>query len=332
MPISIERSSKVPVYLQIKNQLLYDVAIGRLAPHSRLPSIRRLAQELHLTTATVRHAYGALAEEGVVEARQGFGMVVAEFTRYAEPVSARRQYLSELLVPALSQAQAAGYGRDEILAVARQWAASAHRRVVVVSPDEVLLDRYLPMVRSALDGLDVEVAGALLPAVRRAPRPLDMLGNSCCVATFIRNYVELRRLLEGSDTPLVGLALDLAADTQAELLLLPHTLRGVLVASEVSVPGMAHLVERYWAPEVPLEVVGFESPRLAAAVQSADVVIHSPRARRAVQSLPIGRKRVMELNFILNEVSVSELRRVVAEAAGAEASEASATPKREALV
>ncbi|WP_408055786.1 MocR-like pyridoxine biosynthesis transcription factor PdxR [Streptomyces lycii] len=59
------------------------VRSGRLAPGTRLPSSRGLAADLGLARNTVADAYGELAAEGWLTARQGSGTEVA---RRAEPV------------------------------------------------------------------------------------------------------------------------------------------------------------------------------------------------------------------------------------------------------
>ncbi|MBY8876895.1 MocR-like pyridoxine biosynthesis transcription factor PdxR [Actinacidiphila acidipaludis] len=54
------------------------VRTGRLAPAARLPSTRRLAEQLGLSRGTVKAAYDQLIAEGYLTARQGSGTVVAE--------------------------------------------------------------------------------------------------------------------------------------------------------------------------------------------------------------------------------------------------------------
>ncbi|SHM00014.1 MocR-like pyridoxine biosynthesis transcription factor PdxR [Actinacidiphila paucisporea] len=51
---------------------------GRLAPGSRLPSSRRLAEQTGLSRGTVKAAYDQLTAEGYLTARQGSGTVVAD--------------------------------------------------------------------------------------------------------------------------------------------------------------------------------------------------------------------------------------------------------------
>ena len=65
------------------------VRTGRLAPAARLPSTRRLAEQLGLSRGTVKAAYDQLIAEGYLTARQGSGTVVAERPGASSPVPSR---------------------------------------------------------------------------------------------------------------------------------------------------------------------------------------------------------------------------------------------------
>ncbi|RBJ10905.1 PLP-dependent aminotransferase family protein [Micromonospora provocatoris] len=69
------------------NALREAIRCGRLAPDTRLPPYRTLAQDLGIARNTVADAYAELVEEGWLSARQGSGTRVA---RRAEPLRTER--------------------------------------------------------------------------------------------------------------------------------------------------------------------------------------------------------------------------------------------------
>jgi GntR family transcriptional regulator len=79
----------VPIYLQIVNQVKYQVASGRLEPGEELPPIRALAEQLLVNPNTVARAYRELELAGVVIKRRTAGTYVSDS---ASPL-ARRQRL-----------------------------------------------------------------------------------------------------------------------------------------------------------------------------------------------------------------------------------------------
>ncbi|WAH38931.1 GntR family transcriptional regulator [Alicyclobacillus dauci] len=68
----------VPLYKQLKAQLLEDIRQGRFSPGELLPSEAELAQTYGVSRTTVRQAVGDLVSGGFVIRRQGKGTYVAE--------------------------------------------------------------------------------------------------------------------------------------------------------------------------------------------------------------------------------------------------------------
>ena len=55
--VEINRSSQLPLYLQVTNQIKRQISIGQLPLGTRLPTIRQLAKSLGVTRSTVSNAY-----------------------------------------------------------------------------------------------------------------------------------------------------------------------------------------------------------------------------------------------------------------------------------
>ena len=76
--IDVDPRSGVPIYVQIVEQVRHAIEVGGLEPGERLPTVRRLAQDLTVAPNTIVKAYGELQREGLVESRPGVGTVVSE--------------------------------------------------------------------------------------------------------------------------------------------------------------------------------------------------------------------------------------------------------------
>lgn len=74
--IFVDLRSAVPPYEQIRSQISSLVAVGALAPGSRLPTVRSLAADLGIAAGTVARAYKELEAAGLVEARRRGGTIV----------------------------------------------------------------------------------------------------------------------------------------------------------------------------------------------------------------------------------------------------------------
>lgn len=74
--ISLELRSAVPPYEQIRSQISSLIAVGSLAPGSKLPTVRSLAADLGIAAGTVARAYKELEAAGLIESRRRNGTVV----------------------------------------------------------------------------------------------------------------------------------------------------------------------------------------------------------------------------------------------------------------
>jgi DNA-binding transcriptional regulator YhcF (GntR family) len=75
--ITVDPSSGVPPFEQVREAIRGQVDAGRLEPGFRLPPVRSLAAELDLAANTVARAYKELEALGVVETRGRAGTFVS---------------------------------------------------------------------------------------------------------------------------------------------------------------------------------------------------------------------------------------------------------------
>ncbi|MGW8885267.1 GntR family transcriptional regulator [Streptomyces sp. NPDC055749] len=76
LPLSVDRTSPVPLYFQLSQQLEAAVEQGRLAPGSLLGNEIELAARLGLSRPTVRQAIQSLVDKGLMVRRRGVGTQV----------------------------------------------------------------------------------------------------------------------------------------------------------------------------------------------------------------------------------------------------------------
>jgi GntR family transcriptional regulator len=112
----IDLRSRVPIYEQIKNQVMELILLGALQPHQQLPSIRELARELQLNMNTVKKAFQDLEADGVIYSLVGRGSFVSENALGGHQLQKRA--LDELRT-ALLAARASGLTAEQAQALLR---------------------------------------------------------------------------------------------------------------------------------------------------------------------------------------------------------------------
>ena len=78
MPLQLNPSSGVPLYLQLIEQIKHAIETGALPTGDQLPSVRQMAEELMINPNTVVRAYRELEHEGVIELKHGSGAFICE--------------------------------------------------------------------------------------------------------------------------------------------------------------------------------------------------------------------------------------------------------------
>ncbi|MCH8215669.1 MAG: GntR family transcriptional regulator [Planctomycetes bacterium] len=114
--MNIDLRSAVPIYRQIAEGIRAEIAAGVHRPGEGLPSIRKLALQLHVNQNTVHKAYGELEAQGLITKRRGLGLFVTN--RAVKVAQTRaRQVALESLRRALRHCRAAGLTRADAQAI-----------------------------------------------------------------------------------------------------------------------------------------------------------------------------------------------------------------------
>ena len=66
MILSLDMSSDVPIYVQLRNQIVTGIGKGELKAGESLPSVRQMAQDAGINSMTVNKAYQILKAEGFI--------------------------------------------------------------------------------------------------------------------------------------------------------------------------------------------------------------------------------------------------------------------------
>ena len=113
MTIRIDKDAKVPVYLQIADQIKAQIISGELKENDILPSVRTMAKELKISALTVKKAYDNLEAEGMTVTVHGKGTyVAASNTQLME--EERRKEVETDLEAAIQKGRRCGMKEEEI--------------------------------------------------------------------------------------------------------------------------------------------------------------------------------------------------------------------------
>ena len=114
MILRIDFDSEVPIYIQIKNQVIEGIARGEIESEEEMPSVRALAEDIGVNMHTVNKAYTLLKDEGYIKIDRRKGAVVA--LNLNQSMDKFKENLNENLYYYMAECFNRGLSKDEIKA------------------------------------------------------------------------------------------------------------------------------------------------------------------------------------------------------------------------
>lgn len=112
MIITINDSSDIPIYLQLRNQIVQGISKGQLSPGEQLPTVRALALEIGINSMTVSKAYQILKQEGYITTDRRSGARIRQsFPKQNQLSESNRELLRQII----SEAHIQGLSKDDFL-------------------------------------------------------------------------------------------------------------------------------------------------------------------------------------------------------------------------
>jgi GntR family transcriptional regulator len=118
MILNFDFASNVPLYMQLRNQVVIGIAEGKLLPGEKLPTIRALAEESGINMMTVSKAYQLLKQEGYIYTDRRNGAKVRERLEFSGELP---QETKEMLQRVISEAKVRGISQEEFQQICEEY-------------------------------------------------------------------------------------------------------------------------------------------------------------------------------------------------------------------
>jgi GntR family transcriptional regulator len=105
------QTNGVPIYVQLREQILGLVGRGVLKPGAQIPTMRQVAVALKIDLNTVQRAYAELERDGVLSRQRGVGTFV---TDQAPPQRNTRRAVQDFAFQVAAQAKGQGIALDDL--------------------------------------------------------------------------------------------------------------------------------------------------------------------------------------------------------------------------
>lgn len=121
MQIDVDLTSKIPIYMQVIDQVKHMIATGELRPDDQLPTVRQLAADLRVNFNTIARAYRMLDEAGLISTQHGRGTYILPLPSEKNGELLRQQDLDWLTRRYLSEVAQLGYSAQDVNQVLKEY-------------------------------------------------------------------------------------------------------------------------------------------------------------------------------------------------------------------
>jgi GntR family transcriptional regulator len=101
----------IPIYVQLREQILALIGRGHLKPGMQIPTMRQVAVALKIDLNTVQRAYAELERDGVLTKQRGVGTFVTDI---APPARNSKKQIQDFAARIAAQAKGQGIALGEL--------------------------------------------------------------------------------------------------------------------------------------------------------------------------------------------------------------------------
>ena len=110
--MTINTESGIPIWLQLRNRIIFLITSGYFATSDRLPTVREAAVDLGINYNTVSKVYQGLERDGYIVTRRGKGAFASDV--YKNKIDVQRTEWEALIDDFIRQCRELGMPREEI--------------------------------------------------------------------------------------------------------------------------------------------------------------------------------------------------------------------------
>jgi len=299
----LRRDSPVKPFVQIKSQFEYEICTGRLAPGSKLPSVREVATALGVSPVTVSRAYRELEVARLAVSQPSVGFFVLSLAEsQVGPHAKIRSGAAKLI----NEAVAEGVGLDQVLQIllaeiTEMRTKLAHLELILICKREGRIDELAAGLRQSLSDLRVEIVPVVLEDVLEDLEGwLPRLHKASHVMGLVFDLSHIQPLLVRHGVPVLPILAMPRQDVRDRLAELEPGCRvGVLASIPDFVDGMISCVATT-NPDV--NIVGalscLDTRQVPVLMASVDCIVYGTLARQTLESQAFRPPRSIELVYV----------------------------------
>lgn len=317
MPLILDRKKRIPIYLQLANEIKRLIQNGSWEAGKKVPTERELAERLNVSRNTVSSAYKELEIAGILVSTQGRGTFVTDSDAVIRRES-RKDRLLKIVDIAIEEAAELGFHINEFLVITNQRVITKKEmlskvRVAFIECNKEQLDHFSKDLHLEPG---VSIVPILLDDFRNRPDEINGLvaGTDLVLTTFF-HLQEVKELVKLKGVEIVGIALDPQLETIVKIARLPQGTRlGIVCLSETFVVKINGSLRRAGIDHLDIETTTTKDAGLLQEfIDRSEAIVVSPNRHKEVTQLNRDRKQEIEFRYLPDAGSVNVVKTALLE-------------------
>ncbi|SES77384.1 GntR family transcriptional regulator [Anaerobranca gottschalkii] len=219
----LDKDSKIPLYVQVKDNIKRLINEGIWKHGMKIPTERELSKELNVSRNTISVAYQELVSEGILFCQQGRGTFVAEADEALKKES-RKERLMKIVDLCLDEGLSLGFKIDEILAI--MYVRAREKKDILNSVKVFFIECNKEQVeyisKQLSQALSILVEPILLDEILNNPSQYSVISEKAdIIVTTFFHFEQIKNLPIPHNTELIPIALSPQLETIVKIARLP---------------------------------------------------------------------------------------------------------------
>lgn len=315
--ITINKGDKVPLYIQVKKQIMNLIKDGTLKVGYKMPTERQLSEDLKVSRNTVSMAYRELEQEGVLKSYQGKGTFVEEEVKLWKHEDVIEK-IGKFIDLAFEEAIETGIDADEFLGLVNQRLDDKKRLMTEISG--VYVECNIEQAKIFAKQLSEKTSINFVPITVNDLKSMQeqtekLLQKSQMVITTFNHVNEVIRLTKAYNKKVFGVAIAPNLETIVTIARFSIETKFAFVCiTEEFKFKVRRALESAGLGNICVEYTNsFDKDQLNKIIAKADVVIASPGRYNDVKNLIKDDKQIINFLYSLDEGTVKALKSKILE-------------------
>lgn len=312
LELHIVKDSGVPLYIQLKKQIMKSITDGTMKVGSKVPTERELAEKLKVSRNTVSTAYSELEQEGVLKSYQGKGTFVAEESKSWKAQNIK-QKIEKIVDLGLEEALEVGMGVEEFLEIVTQRVNEKQELMSKITAVyvECNIEQSRMFSKQLTKSTNMHVIPITIPDLKIMTNETKEAIENCQVIIATFNHVnEVSRLVEPFSKEILGVAINPDLGTIVKIARYPEgTKFAFMCISEEFMFKIKDALETSGLSGIDMEYSNSTSEiEIQRIIDNSDVILVSPGRYNDVSKLNKDNKEIIRFLYSLDDGSVKALK------------------------